>query len=99
SESLLDAIAPTQCDMPVIMLSATTGAGDGTGTTVRGSHDCIRKPFDPHFLVWRVNHALETKAVRSRAGERTADGPAQAGQTAGLSEIGDSRSTAPAVRG
>ena len=70
-EGLLDALDPAS-DLPVITLSTTTGAGPGSSKIVHGVQDCIRKPFDPRFLVWRVNHALEAKAVRSQAGERTA---------------------------
>lgn len=49
-------------DLPVIKLSA----GDGKGKIVHGAQDCIRKPFDPRFLVWRVQHALEVHAARLR---------------------------------
>ena len=71
-ENLLSALEPDQRDLPVITLSRSTGAGDGTGKIVHGAQNCIRKPFDPRFLVWRVNHAIEVHVARSQAGERAA---------------------------
>ena len=65
-EALLGELEPHRRDIPLIMLSAVAGAGDGTGKVVHGVQDCIRKPFDPRFLVWRVEHALEVHAAKSR---------------------------------
>ena len=45
------------------------GAGDGTGKVAHGVQDCIRKPFEPRFLVWRVEHALEVHAARAQRTE------------------------------
>ena len=79
AEQLLGELAPDRRDIPIIMLSAVGGAGDGTGKVAHGVQDCIRKPFDPGFLVWRVDHALEVHAAKARRVEtierRKAAGP------------------------
>ena len=64
--ALLGELQPHRRDIPLIMLSAVAGSGDGTGKVVHGVQDCIRKPFDPRFLVWRVEHALEVYAAKAR---------------------------------
>jgi len=69
AETLLNELEPHRRDIPLIMLSAVAGAGDGTGKVAHGVEDCIRTPFDPRFLVWRVDHALEVHAARSRRAE------------------------------
>ena len=51
-------------DLPVIMFTAATSASDETRALYNGAQDYIRKPFDPKFLIWRVNHALEMRAAR-----------------------------------
>ena len=66
AEALLGELDPDQRDIPIIMLSAVGGTGDGTGKIAHGVQDCIRKPFDPRFLVWRVDHALEVHAAKAR---------------------------------
>ena len=66
ADALLGELAPEQRDIPIIMLSAIGGAGDGIGKVAHGVQDCIRKPFDPGFLVWRVEHALEVHAAKAR---------------------------------
>lgn len=66
ARTLLGELEPHRRDIPLIMLSAVAGAGDGTGKVVHGVQDCIRKPFDPRFLVWRVDHALEVQDARAR---------------------------------
>ena len=46
-------------DLPIILLtsgSPSIGADDALESEIV---DRISKPFDPRFLVWRVNHALE----------------------------------------
>ena len=68
-ETLLRELEPHQRDIPIILLSALTGSGYGTGKVAHGVQDCIRKPFDPRFLVWRVEHALEVHAARARKRE------------------------------
>jgi two-component system, OmpR family, phosphate regulon response regulator PhoB len=69
-ESLLNALEPEHRDVPVIILSKGGNADDGLGKIVHDAQSCIRKPFDPRFLVWRITHALEVHAARSQAGER-----------------------------
>ncbi len=47
-------------DLPIILL--TTGArGEPHDASIV---DHIGKPFDPRYLVWRVDHALEARAER-----------------------------------
>lgn len=69
TDALLAELEPHRRDIPLITLSAVAGAGDGTGKVAHGVEDCIRKPFDPRFLVWRVEHALEVHAARARHAE------------------------------
>ena len=45
-------------DLPIILLTTRTAA-DPLDSSVT---DQISKPFDPRYLVWRVNHALEAHA-------------------------------------
>jgi DNA-binding response OmpR family regulator len=66
AEALLGELGPHRRDIPLITLSAVAGSGDGTGKVAHGAEDCIRKPFDPRFLVWRVEHALEVHAAKAR---------------------------------
>jgi DNA-binding response OmpR family regulator len=66
---LLGELEPHRRDIPLITLSAVAGSGDGTGKVAHGVEDCIRKPFDPRFLVWRVEHALEVHAAKARRAE------------------------------
>lgn len=51
-------------DLPVIMFTAMTGATDEETARYNGAQDYIRKPFDPPFLVWRVNQVLQARAER-----------------------------------
>ncbi len=51
-------------DLPVMMFTAMSGAEDETQTLYNGAQDYIRKPFDPKFLVWRVNQLLRTREER-----------------------------------
>lgn len=66
AEPLLAELEPREHAIPVLTLSAVAGAGDGIGKLTHGVQDCIRKPFEPRFLVWRVEHALEVHAARTR---------------------------------
>jgi DNA-binding response OmpR family regulator len=43
-------------DLPIILLT-TRPLAEPHDTSIA---DYIEKPFDPRYLVWRVNHALET---------------------------------------
>jgi two-component system phosphate regulon response regulator PhoB len=71
--SLLRELRSTeQCrDTPIILLSTTAGNGESWHLLPCAADDHIRKPFDPRFLVWRVNHAIDTvKAQPKRAQAR-----------------------------
>lgn len=48
-------------EMPIILLTA--GHSSAAQQTC-GAYDDIRKPVDPRFLVWRVNHAIELQASK-----------------------------------
>ena len=69
ADALLDELEAHRRDIPIITLSAVAGAGDGTGKVAHGVQDCIRKPFEPRFLAWRVEHALEVHAAKVRRAE------------------------------
>lgn len=58
--------SPSLYDLPVIMFTAMTGAKDEEQALYHGAQDYIRKPFDPKFLVWRVNQVLRTRAERPK---------------------------------
>ena len=49
-------------DLPIILLTSGSAAAVRRGTEGNAVLDDIRKPFDPGFLVWRVNHALESRS-------------------------------------
>lgn len=53
-------------DLPVIMFTAMTGANDEQQALYHGAQDYIRKPFDPKFLVWKVNQVLKAKIDRPK---------------------------------
>ena len=55
-------------DLPIILLTSDS-ASASHGEIGDAVLDDIRKPFDPGFLVWRVNHALDAR--------RTAREPAE----------------------
>ena len=57
--------SPKFYDLPVIMFTGMKGAEDEQQALYNGAQDYIRKPFDPKFLLWRVNHVLETSAART----------------------------------
>jgi len=48
-------------DLPVILLT-TRPLAEPHDTSIA---DYIEKPFDPRYLVWRVNHALQTYRSRT----------------------------------
>jgi two-component system phosphate regulon response regulator PhoB len=66
ADALFDELEPHRRDIPIVTLSAVAGAGDGIGKVAHGEQDCIRKPFEPRFLAWRVEHALEVHAAKAR---------------------------------
>ncbi|HEY7808435.1 MAG TPA: response regulator [Croceibacterium sp.] len=47
-------------DLPIVLLTSRPVAEPHDRSIV----DYIEKPFDPRYLVWRVNHALETRPRR-----------------------------------
>ncbi|WP_114522076.1 response regulator [Altererythrobacter sp. ZODW24] len=51
-------------DLPVMMFTAMSGAEDETQALYNGAQDYIRKPFDPKFLVWRVNQLIRARDER-----------------------------------
>ena len=51
-------------DLPIIMLTGDDVHSASPAPPDNSVLDHIRKPFDPRFLVWRVNHALEAHAGR-----------------------------------
>lgn len=58
--------SPKLYDLPVIMFTAMTGAGDEEQARYNGAQDYIRKPFDAKFLKWKVNQVLKSKAEGPR---------------------------------
>jgi DNA-binding response OmpR family regulator len=52
--------------LPIILLTSDSAAA-GRDEIDNAVLDDIRKPFDPHFLAWRVNHALEAPHVEARS--------------------------------
>lgn len=58
--------SPSLYDLPVIMFTAVAGATDEQQALYQGAQDYIRKPFDPHFFLWRINQVLKTRADRPK---------------------------------
>lgn len=48
-------------DLPVIMLTGRRGEVDVGIAMSEGANDYIKKPFDPDFVAFRVDEALEKK--------------------------------------
>jgi DNA-binding response OmpR family regulator len=65
-------------DLPIILQTSESAAA-GHGELGNAVLDDIRKPFDPGFLAWRVNHALEAR--------RTAGGSPAEAATPGLRSL------------
>jgi DNA-binding response OmpR family regulator len=51
-------------DLPVMMFTKMSGDNDEAAARLNGAQDFIRKPFDPKFLVWRVERQLERRAAQ-----------------------------------
>lgn len=54
--------------LPVVMLTARRGEEDVKIAMREGATAYVKKPFDPHHLVFRVEEILETKASESGTG-------------------------------
>lgn len=51
-------------DLPVIMLTAISGAEDEAAALYGGAQDYIRKPYDQRFLLLKVRQVLQARAER-----------------------------------
>lgn len=58
--------SPDLYDLPVVMFTAAVGVEDEEAARFIGAQDYIRKPFDPKFLVWRVDQVLKSRATRPK---------------------------------
>ncbi|XUU59696.1 response regulator [Erythrobacter sp. HA6-11] len=56
----------TLYDIPVVMLTAKSGAEDELQAIYAGAQDYVRKPFAPEMLLWHVDKALKMRADRPR---------------------------------
>jgi two-component system, OmpR family, phosphate regulon response regulator PhoB len=64
-------------DLPIILLTTDSPAAS-LGEIGNAVLDDIRKPFDPGFLAWRVNHAIEAHRTASEPDEAADDEPTPA---------------------
>ena len=53
-------------DPQVIVLATSSASSDADEPLACGVHDDICKPFDPRFLVWRVNLSIEMREAKPR---------------------------------
>jgi len=53
-------------DLPVVMFTAVSGDADEAQAIYAGAQDFIRKPFDPQWLVRKIEKQLEKRAGRPR---------------------------------
>ena len=51
-------------DLPVIMFTGITGAEDEAAAYFNGAQDYLRKPFEPRFLLRKVEILLRSRAER-----------------------------------
>ena len=51
-------------DLPVIMFTGITGAEDEAAAYYNGAQDYLRKPFEPRFLLRKVEILLRSRAER-----------------------------------
>lgn len=58
--------SPRFYDLPVVMFTAVRGDEDEAQAIYAGAQDFIRKPFDPLWLVRKVERQLEKRAGRPR---------------------------------
>lgn len=55
--------SPEHYDLPVIMFTGITGHQDEQSAFYNGAQDYVRKPFDPQFLLMKINGILKTRAT------------------------------------
>lgn len=58
--------SPRFYDLPVVMFTAVSGTQDEAQAIFAGAQDFIRKPFDPLWLVRKVERQLEKRIGRPR---------------------------------
>ncbi|MFN3989233.1 MAG: PleD family two-component system response regulator [Erythrobacter sp.] len=58
--------SPRFYDLPVVMFTAVSGEADEAQAIYAGAQDFIRKPFDPKWLVRKIEKQLEKRAGRPR---------------------------------
>ncbi|WP_086609054.1 response regulator [Erythrobacter donghaensis] len=59
-------LSPAFYDLPVIMFTAMNGEQDHVQAIYAGAQDFLSKPFDPLFLISRVNRLLKQRGMRPR---------------------------------
>jgi DNA-binding response OmpR family regulator len=70
-------------DLPIVLLTSRPVAEPHDSSIV----DYIEKPFDPRYLVWRVNHALETRPSRGLSIDDIRDDAPRFGAHAGTARL------------
>jgi DNA-binding response OmpR family regulator len=70
-------------DLPIVLLTSRPVAEPHDSSIV----DYIEKPFDPRYLVWRVNHALETRPSRGLSIDDIRDDAPRFGADAGTARL------------
>lgn len=58
--------SPRFYDLPVVMFTAVSGQEDEAQAIYAGAQDFIRKPFDPFWLVRKIERQLEKRTGRPR---------------------------------
>ena len=58
--------SPRFYDLPVVMLTAVSGEADEAQAIYAGAQDFIRKPFDPRWLVRKVEQQIDRRIGRPR---------------------------------
>lgn len=62
--------SPRYHALPVVMLTARRGEEDVKIALREGATAYVKKPFDPHHLVFRVEEILEAKATSAGTGSQ-----------------------------
>jgi two-component system response regulator GlrR len=63
--TLLGQLLLKQPDLPVIIVTAHGSISSAVEATKKGAYDYITKPFDPKDLLHRIEHALESRRLKS----------------------------------